>query len=163
MHTRYLCSVMPAFRNVSHRPRCWFRVKVLASEHPFVPPTRPPSISLRLNPSADFVFGCRTPSLSVNIFATLLILDAICSSSSRLSYLCGASQACPMAALLSVYHNSTSVRNKLGSADPAVSFSLPLPLSLHSVGLLTSCNSAHAALWWCPCLCRAVLCLIICV
>lgn len=81
-------------------------------------PVSSPSISLRLNPSADFVFGCRTPSLSVNIFPTPLILDAICNSSSRLSYLCGASQACPMAALLSVYHNGTSVRNKLGSADP---------------------------------------------
>lgn len=108
------------------------------------PPPAPPSISLRLNPSADFVFGCRTPSLSVNIFPTPLILDAICNSSSRLSYLCGASQACPMAALLSVYHNGTSVRNKLGSADPPSCW-LFLPASLsfsaqrRAVNLLQFC------------------------
>lgn len=127
-----------------------FRVKVLARLQPL---SR--SISLCADPSTDFVFGCCTPSLSVSIFPTLLILDAICNSFSVQSYLCGASQACPVAAFLSVYHNSTSVKNKLGSIDPP-------SCCLHSVWLFTSCNSAHAALLWCPCLYCTVLCLVIC-
>lgn len=100
--------------------------------------------------STACVFGCCTPSFSVNSFPTLLILDAICKSFSGLSYLCGASQACPVPALLSVYHNCTSVKNKLSSID------LP-SCCLHNVGLFTSCNSAHAALLWCPCLYCTVL------
>lgn len=127
-----------------------FRVKVLARLQPL---SR--SISLCADPSTDFVFGCCTPSLSVSIFPTLLILDAICNSFSVQSYLCGASQACPVAAFLSVYHNSTSVKNKLGSIDPP-------SCCLHSVWLFTSCNSAHTALLWCPCLYCTVLCLVIC-
>lgn len=76
------------------------------------------------------------------------------SGSARLSYLHGASQACPTAALLSVYHNGTSVRNQLGSTGPRCRLPPPAECS----GLLTSCESAHAASWWCPCLCRAALC-----
>lgn len=37
-----------------------------------------------MNPSNGCVFGCCTPSLSVNSFPTLLILDAICKSFSSL-------------------------------------------------------------------------------
>lgn len=106
-----------------------------------------------MDPSTGCVFGCCTPSLSVNSFPTPLILDAICNSFSGLSYLCGASQACPVPALLSVYHNCTSVKNKLSSID------LP-SCRLHNVGLFTSCNSAHAAVLWCPCLYCTVLCLV---
>ncbi len=112
-----------------------------------------PTISLCTNPSTDFVLGCCTPSLSVNSFPTPLILDAICNSFSALSYLCGASQACPAVALLSVYHNCTSVKNKLSSIDLH-------SCCLYSVRLFTSCNSAHAALLWCPCLYCTVLCLV---
>ncbi|TKS79519.1 Collagen alpha-1(XI) chain [Collichthys lucidus] len=50
---------------------------------------------LCMDPSTGCVFGCCTPSLSVNSFPTPLLLDAICNSFSGLSYLCGASQACP--------------------------------------------------------------------
>lgn len=96
-----------------------------------------PSISLFMDPSSDFVFGCHTPSLSVNSFPTPLILDAICNSFSGLSYLWGTSQACPVAALLSVYPNGTSVKNKLGSID------LP-SCCLHSVGLLQFCSRCLA-------------------
>ena len=117
-----------------------FRVKALAYLQ-----LLSPSISLCTNPSTGCVFGCCTPSLSVNSFPTPLILDAICKGFSGLSYLRGASQACPVPALLSVYHNCTSVKNKLSSID------LP-SRCLHNVGLFTSCNSAHAALLWCPCL-----------
>lgn len=102
-----------------------FRVKVLARLQPLSP-----SISLCMNPFTGSVFGCCTPSLSINSFPTPLILDAICDSFSGLSYLCDTTQACPAPALLSVYHNCTSVKNKLSSID------LP-SCCLHSAGLFT--------------------------
>lgn len=122
-----------------------FRVKVLARLQPLSP-----LISLCMNPSTGCVFGRCAPSLFVNSFPTPLILDAICNSFSGLSYLCGASQACPVPALLSVNHNCPSVKNKLGSIDLH-------SCCLHNVGMFTSCNSAHAALLWCPCLYCTVL------
>lgn len=125
-----------------------FRVKVLARLQPLSS-----SISLCSNPSTGCVFGRCAPSLSVNSFPTPLILHAFCNSFSGLSYLCGASQARPVPALLSVYHNCTSVKNKLSSID------LP-SCCLHNAGLFASCNSAHAALLCCPCLCCSVLCLV---
>lgn len=73
----------------------------------------PPSISLCTSPSTGCVFGCCTPSLCVNSFPTPLILDAICNSFSGLSYLCATSRACPVPALLSVYHNCTSVEKQI--------------------------------------------------
>lgn len=69
------------------------------------------------DPTIDFGFGCCTPSLPVNSFPTPLILDAICNNFSRLPYLVGASQACPAAALLTICHNCTSVKNQLSSID----------------------------------------------
>lgn len=70
------------------------------------------------DPTIDFGFGCCTPSLPVNSFPTPLILDAICNNFSRLQYLVGASQACPAAALLTICHNCTSVKNQLSGIDP---------------------------------------------
>lgn len=125
-----------------------FRVRVLARLQPLSL-----LISPCMNPSTGCIFGCCTPSLSVNSFPTPLILDAICNSFSGLSYLCGTSQACPVPALLWVYHNCTSVKNKLSSID------LP-SCCLPKVRLFTSCNSAHATLLCCPCLYGTVLCLV---
>lgn len=107
-----------------------------------------------MHPSTGCVFGCRAPSLSVNSFPTPLILDAICNSFSGLPYLRGASQACPVPALLSVYHNRTSVKNKLSGID------LPSPLSpqCRAVYLLRFCP--RRCLLWCPCLYCTVLCLV---
>lgn len=126
-----------------------FRVKVLACLQ-----SLSSSISLCMNPSTGFVCGCCTPSLSINSFPTPLILDAICNSFSGLSYLCGATQAWPVPALLSVYHNCTPVKNKLSSID------LP-SCCLHSFGLFTL--QYLAILPMPPCcgaLAHAVLCLV---
>lgn len=96
-----------------------FRVKVLARSWPL--PPHPPPISLCTSPSTGCVFGCCTPSLCVNSFPTPLILDAICNSFSGLSYLCATSRACPAPALLSVYHNCTSVEKQIKQHRSAVS------------------------------------------
>ena len=126
----------------------WFRVKVLARfQH------LSPLISLCMSPSTGCVFGRCTPSLSVHSLPTPLILDAICNSFRRLSYLRGASQACPVPALLSVYHKCTSVKNKLSSID------LP-SCCLRNVRLFASCNSAHGTLLCCSSLYGTVLCLL---
>lgn len=50
-----------------------FRVKVLAGLQPLSS-----SISLCSDPSTGCVFGCCTPSTTVNSFSTSLILGAIC-------------------------------------------------------------------------------------
>lgn len=104
-------------------PKSRFRVRVLAPFAAFIPPR---SACAWIPPLAAFLAAAPHHSL-LTAFPTPLILDAICNSFSGLSYLCGASQACPVPALLSVYHNCTSVKNKLSSID------LP-SCCLHNVG-----------------------------